>query len=702
MSSPIIADDKEVIEILSGGSTTTVTSRSNTTFDPSESNTIYNPSGLRVLLVDDDILTLKVIERMLNICKYEAIAVSRPTDALNILYEKQGGFDLVVTDVHMPIMNGFELLDIVRKEYKIPVIMISADDKSDVIYKGLQHGACSFFVKPLAVGVLQNMWQYVLITNQTIERPRSLEAEQSFHPETSIHVKKVREGVECSSSVNHEKERQKDLKRKKMEDTTTINTENSDKSLEPPKKSRMVWTPVLHEKFVEAINSLGLYKAVPKKILDMMNVRGVSRTNIASHLQKYRQYLKTEKNPSQSRGNFRNISSFTNRAPSTGYAPCRDSSVFYNAREGPTQERQHNLLIPSRPGYSVNVHGIGLNALLDNPEIGTPQYHQAAAKKNHMDQARCGQSISRCNKLILQQPWMSSSSNVDKLNIGGYHTFGRDGPLQVNNDLNQPHAGSYRTFVVNAPLQGPNNLCQLNAGSYRTFGMNVPLQGDNESNQLNAGSYRTFGRNVPSQGDNAYSCGNFGTQMNAGVFPNVPVDQQDFSNANLEAQNNPASFGYYGLGHQAPGPCQVANINSSYKSNFVGLQLLNNGEMIRLGQTETNANDISNTDMNMNRMEGIHYGKRPMEAVDENSPIPNYDAINYNNAAQVGSSSDDFVNPNTFQVMHAAEIQPNHRLEGGESDGWVDLLRDPPSNDLREFLCSEDNTSRKACHILQT
>ncbi|CAM8975965.1 unnamed protein product [Rhodiola kirilowii] len=58
------------------------------------------------------------------------------------------------------------------------------------------------------------------------------------------------------------------------------------------KRPRVVWNPDLHRKFVSAVNQLGMDKAVPKKILDMMDVEGLTRENVASHLQKYRMYLK--------------------------------------------------------------------------------------------------------------------------------------------------------------------------------------------------------------------------------------------------------------------------------------------------------------------------------------------------------------------------------------------------------------------------
>ena len=58
------------------------------------------------------------------------------------------------------------------------------------------------------------------------------------------------------------------------------------------KKARMVWTPELHHRFVDAVARLGDKGAVPKAIVQVMNVEGLTRENVASHLQKYRLYLK--------------------------------------------------------------------------------------------------------------------------------------------------------------------------------------------------------------------------------------------------------------------------------------------------------------------------------------------------------------------------------------------------------------------------
>ncbi|KAI3682192.1 hypothetical protein L2E82_50055 [Cichorium intybus] len=63
--------------------------------------------------------------------------------------------------------------------------------------------------------------------------------------------------------------------------------ENGHESDDPfaQKKPGVVWSIDLHRKFVAAVNQLGIEKAVPKRILDLMNVDGITRENVASHLQ---------------------------------------------------------------------------------------------------------------------------------------------------------------------------------------------------------------------------------------------------------------------------------------------------------------------------------------------------------------------------------------------------------------------------------
>ncbi|GJN06583.1 hypothetical protein PR202_ga24327 [Eleusine coracana subsp. coracana] len=57
-------------------------------------------------------------------------------------------------------------------------------------------------------------------------------------------------------------------------------------------KRKVDWTPELHRKFVQAVEQLGIDKAVPSRILEIMGIECLTRHNIASHLQKYRSHRK--------------------------------------------------------------------------------------------------------------------------------------------------------------------------------------------------------------------------------------------------------------------------------------------------------------------------------------------------------------------------------------------------------------------------
>lgn len=64
-------------------------------------------------------------------------------------------------------------------------------------------------------------------------------------------------------------------------------------------RKRMVWTDDLHNRFVEAVETLGIDQAVPTSIMAIMNMSILTRENVASHLQKFRTGLKKEKDDSE-------------------------------------------------------------------------------------------------------------------------------------------------------------------------------------------------------------------------------------------------------------------------------------------------------------------------------------------------------------------------------------------------------------------
>ncbi|CAJ1936759.1 unnamed protein product [Sphenostylis stenocarpa] len=108
---------------------------------------------------------------------------------------------------------------------------------------------------------------------------------------SSVVAKNSREACDfASSSVVAENSREaRDCDEPKNSDLPSENN-----SHQPKKKSRLVWSTELHLRFLNAIKQIGLSRAVPKKILEVMNVSYLERTHVASHLQKYRKFLKAK------------------------------------------------------------------------------------------------------------------------------------------------------------------------------------------------------------------------------------------------------------------------------------------------------------------------------------------------------------------------------------------------------------------------
>ncbi|XP_019416873.1 PREDICTED: two-component response regulator ARR12-like isoform X2 [Lupinus angustifolius] len=253
----------------------------NTMVDPSD----QFPIGMRVLAVDDDPTCLFVLETLLKRCQYHVTTTNQAITALSLLRENKDKFDLVISDVHMPDMDGFKLLELVGLEMDLPVIMLSANGDKKMVMKGISHGACDYLLKPVRIEELKNIWQHVI-------RRKKFDSKENKTSSLEKATTDSGNGLGSTGRGNSYQDGKVNKKRKDQDDEEDEEQENDNEDPSTQKKPRVVWSVELHRQFVAAVNHLGIEKAVPKKILDMMNVEKLTRENVASHLQKYRLYLK--------------------------------------------------------------------------------------------------------------------------------------------------------------------------------------------------------------------------------------------------------------------------------------------------------------------------------------------------------------------------------------------------------------------------
>ncbi|XP_062220586.1 two-component response regulator ORR23-like [Phragmites australis] len=251
------------------------------------------PVGMRVLAVDDDPVCLKVLETLLRRCQYHVTTTNQAVIALRMLRENRDMFDLVISDVHMPDMDGFKLLELVGLEMDLPVLMLSVNGETKTVMKGITHGACDYLLKPVRLEELRNIWQHVVRRKFSNCERANIDPYEECNKPANADFDYVHSQITCGSpdqSGRPSKKRKEYHSEEEDEGEESNGQENDDPSA--PKKPRVVWSVELHRKFVAAVNHLGIDKAVPKRILELMNVEKLTRENVASHLQKYRLYLK--------------------------------------------------------------------------------------------------------------------------------------------------------------------------------------------------------------------------------------------------------------------------------------------------------------------------------------------------------------------------------------------------------------------------
>src|SRR5262245_29643279 len=115
-----------------------------------------NDDKVSILLVDDHIENLVALEALLTDFQQNLVRAQSGIDALRLLLDHE--FALIILDVDMPIINGFETAALIRQRDKsrhTPIIFLTAVNKAEQhVFKGYSLGAVDYLTKPFVPEVL--------------------------------------------------------------------------------------------------------------------------------------------------------------------------------------------------------------------------------------------------------------------------------------------------------------------------------------------------------------------------------------------------------------------------------------------------------------------------------------------------------------------------------------------------------------------
>jgi len=121
----------------------------------------------KILVVDDDVLVLEALQELFRSSEYEVRVATRGQEALEILDQEH--FDLLILDVVMPKMTGFDLAREVRKRddemRKVKIIMLTAKTEPRDLQSEEECGCTHYLTKPIDPGRL------IELVKDTLEDP---------------------------------------------------------------------------------------------------------------------------------------------------------------------------------------------------------------------------------------------------------------------------------------------------------------------------------------------------------------------------------------------------------------------------------------------------------------------------------------------------------------------------------------------------
>lgn len=108
---------------------------------------------MKILIIDDERKLAETVRRSLTGNGYFADIALDGASGLQLAYEMQ--YDLIILDINLPDMEGFEVLQRIRQNDAVPVMMLTARTSLEDRVRGLEQGADDYLAKPFALSELQ-------------------------------------------------------------------------------------------------------------------------------------------------------------------------------------------------------------------------------------------------------------------------------------------------------------------------------------------------------------------------------------------------------------------------------------------------------------------------------------------------------------------------------------------------------------------
>lgn len=128
---------------------------------------------IKILIVDDESRMRKLIRDFLEREGYQILEASDGVEAMDLFYEDKS-IDLIILDVMMPRMDGWEVCKEVREHSKVPIIMLTARAEERNELKGFELGVDEYITKPFSPKIL------VARVGALLKRVKNMEGEESI------------------------------------------------------------------------------------------------------------------------------------------------------------------------------------------------------------------------------------------------------------------------------------------------------------------------------------------------------------------------------------------------------------------------------------------------------------------------------------------------------------------------------------------